>query len=241
LLLLPGLMCDARIWGPQLRAFADQGATAADYGDANSLEEMARRAIAPAPGRVSLVGHSMGARVALEVYRRWPERVERLALLDTGIHLPGPGEAGKRHALLALGRAEGIGRLVDEWLPPMVHPARRSDAALMEPLRDMAMAGGADRYEAQITALLGRQDVSALLPTIRCPTLVGVGRQDEWSPVEQHREIAAAIPDSELVIFEDAGHMAPVEAPDQVNAALRRWLAREPVNAAERILYGGRI
>ncbi|MGE5723023.1 MAG: alpha/beta fold hydrolase [Sphingomonadales bacterium] len=241
LLLLPGLMCDERIWAPQLREFAAQGAIAVPgYGDARSLVEMARRALAQAPAHFSLVGHSMGARVALEVFRLAPERVERLALLDTGIHLPKPNEAEKRYALRALGVREGIGRLVDEWLPPMVHPARRSDPALMEPLRAMAIAGGVERYEAQIEALLGRPDVLPLLGTIRCPTLVGVGRQDGWSPVEQHEAIAAMIPGAELAIFEDCGHMSPVEAPRQVNAALARWLGRETLIPTEHEANGGR-
>lgn len=228
-LLLPGLLCDARIWAAQVRDLADYGPIAVPgYGKARSIGEMAARALEVAPPRVSVVGHSMGARVALEIIRIAPERVERLALLDTGIHLPKPGEAEKRHALLALGRQEGMERLVDAWLPPMVLAERRSDRALMDPMRAMCLDGGIDLFEAQITALLGRPDVTELLPTIQCPTLVGVGRQDEWSPVEQHEAIAAAIPNAELVIFENCGHMSPVEAPDQVSAALRRWLAREP-------------
>ena len=108
----------------------------------------------------------------------------------------------------------------------MVHPARRDDEALMDPLRKMCVAAGVDRFESQIAALLSRRDATPLLPQIACPTLVGVGRQDEWSPPEQNEAVAAAIPGAEFVVFEECGHMAPVEAPDQVNAALRRWLAR---------------
>lgn len=226
-LLLPGLMCDDTIWEPQMRAFADLGPVAVPgYGAARSLAEMAACALALAPPTFSLVGHSMGARVALEVFRAAPARVERLALLDTGVHPLQPGEREKRFALLDLGRAEGIERLVDQWLPPMVHPDRRGDTRLMAPLHLMSRAGGLERVEAQITALIERPEVETLLGSIRCPTLVGVGRQDQWSPIEQHEQIAAAIPGAELVIFEDCGHMAPVEAPDQVNQALRRWLER---------------
>src|SRR5689334_19781281 len=98
LLLLPGLMCDKRIWAPQLAAFP--GAISAAYGGADSLPEMARRALAMAPERFSLVGHSMGGRVALEVFRQAPERVERIAIFSTGVHGVRPGEPEKRHALL---------------------------------------------------------------------------------------------------------------------------------------------
>jgi pimeloyl-ACP methyl ester carboxylesterase len=230
LLFLPGLLCDGRVWAQQARAFGSRDPVVIDgYGFADRLDKMARVALDRAPSTFSLVGHSMGARVALEIYRLVPERVERLALLDTGVHPPSAQEARKRHALLALGRAEGIDRLVDEWLPPMVGPAARRDPELMAELKAMSVKGGTERYAVQIEALLHRPDYRQMLAAIRCPTLVGVGRQDEWSPVEQHEEIAAAIPGSELVIFEDCGHMAPVEAPDQVNLALERWLAVEPV------------
>lgn len=224
LLLLPGLMCDATIWSAQARAFAPLGAAVAEYGHARSFGDMARRALELAPPRFSLAGHSMGARVALEVVRLAPERVERLALLDTGVHPVGPSEPAKRHALVELGRRDGVEALIDAWLPPMVHPARRADATFMQPLRAMCVRAGVALFAAQVEALLARPDPRPLLASLACPTLVGVGRQDEWSPLEQHREIAAAIPGSRLVIFEDAGHMAPFEAPDQVTAALDAWL-----------------
>jgi len=226
-LFLPGLLCDASVWLPQARAFADRGPVVVDgYGTADSLEAMARIALDQAPPAFSLVGHSMGARVALELLRIAPERVERLALLDTGVHPPGPGEADKRHALLALGREQGVDRLIEAWLPPMVGPQLREDEAFMEPLRAMVRKAGVETYARQIRALLGRPDYRPMLAGIRCPTLVGVGRQDEWSPVPQHEEIAALIPGAQLVIFEECGHMAPVEAPGQVNAALADWLRR---------------
>jgi pimeloyl-ACP methyl ester carboxylesterase len=227
LLLLPGLLCDDRIWAPQVAALAEFGPIAvAGYPGARSLAAMAAQALAAAPPRFALAGHSMGARVALEIYCRAPDRVARLALLDTGVHPPTGEEAAKRRALLEVATRDGIAAMVDRWLPPMVHPARRGDDAFMAPLREMAMAGGAARYADQVEALLGRPDFRPMLPAIACPTLVGVGRQDEWSPVDQNRAIAAAIPDAEFVIFEESGHMAPVEAPGQVSAALRLWLER---------------
>lgn len=227
LLLLPGLICDARIWRPQLDAFAGRAPVAVPgYGDADTLGAMAAHVLALAPPVFALVGHSMGARVALEVFRLAPERVERIALLDTGVHPPGPGEAEKRRALHDLGRREGMGALVDAWLPPMVHPDRRDEAVLIDPLRAMCVEAGLDAYSRQIEALIARPDQRPLLGLIRCPALVATGRQDDWSPPEQHRAIAAALPDADLVIFEDCGHMSPAERPDAVNAALGDWLAR---------------
>ena len=225
LLLLPGLICDDRLWAAQVEALADHDPVAVPgYPGARSLAAMAEHSLALAPPTFSLAGHSMGGRVALEILRMAPQRVERLALLDTGVHPPSEGEAAKRRALLEVARTEGIEAMVDLWLPPMVHPDRRGDAAFMAPLRAMAAAGGAERYADQIAAMIDRPDPLPLLPRIDCPTLIGVGRQDEWSPVEQNREIATVIPGADFVIFEDCGHMAPVEAPDQVSAALRRWL-----------------
>jgi pimeloyl-ACP methyl ester carboxylesterase len=228
LLMLPGLLCDRRIWTSQMARFAQFDPVAIDgYGDARSMEAMAQRVLAQAPARFSLVGHSMGARVAFEIYRAAPERVARLALLSTGVHAPAPGEAEKRHALLQVGREQGIDKLLDLWLPPMVGTRNRSDQHLMASLREMCRTGGVAQFEAQIEALLSRPEVENLLPSIACPTLVAVGRDDEWSPVKQHRAIAAGIPHAELTIFENCGHMCPAEAPDQVNAALEAWLERE--------------
>jgi len=228
LLLLPGLMCDQRIWAPQLAAFP--GARSAAYGDADSLAEMARRALAAAPPRFSLAGHSMGGRVALEVWRQAPERVERFAIFSTGVHGLRPGEPDKRHALLEIGRSQGFEALIEAWLPPMIGPDQRDNKPLVEEMWQMCRDAGFDGCERQITALLNRPEVESLLPSITCPTLVGVGRDDAWAPPAQHEPIAAAVPGATLEIFEHCGHMAPVEAPDAFNAALERWLAREPAH-----------
>jgi len=229
LYLLPGLMCDDRIWAAQVVALAEYSPVAVGgYGDARSLETMARRVLASAPQKISLAGHSMGGRVALEIFRLAPERIERLALLDTGVHPVVPGEREKRMALLELGRREGIEALVDAWLLPMLHPDRRRDADFVAPLREMCMKGGIARFENQVTALLERPDASALLAAIRCPALVGVGSDDAWASVEQHRAMAAAIAGAKLVIFPRAGHMTPVEAPGEVTAALHDWLELRP-------------
>jgi pimeloyl-ACP methyl ester carboxylesterase len=114
--------------------------------------------------------------------------------------------------------------LCEAWLPPMVHSDRATDADFMRPLREMVASFTPELFAGQVAALLNRPDPAPVLPTIACPVLIGVGRQDAWSPPAQHEPIAAAIPGSRLVIFENAGHMAPYEAPDQVMAAMREWL-----------------
>jgi pimeloyl-ACP methyl ester carboxylesterase len=224
LILLPGLMCDARIFAAQLRAFP-AAIGAAGYGEAARLTAMAQLVLDEAPRRFALLGHSMGARVALEVFRLAPDRVARLALVSTGVHLPNTDEAPKRHALRDLGRQKGMAALVDAWLPPMVAPARQSDEALLAPLRRMCIDAGLARFEAQIEALLNRPEVERLLPRIDVPTLVAVGGEDRWSPPVQHEDFAARIPGATLTVIEGAGHMLPAEAPDALNAAIAAWLA----------------
>ncbi|HSI19290.1 MAG TPA: alpha/beta hydrolase [Sphingomonas sp.] len=206
----------------------DQAIPAVDYGLADDLAEIAEHVLASAPARFALLGHSMGARVALEIVRRSPARVKRLALVSTGVHLPTTEEAPKRHALRDLGRMQGMAALVDAWLPPMVAPSRRADASFLAPLREMCIQAGLPRFEAQITALLARPEVESLLPLLTCPVLVAVGSEDRWSPPEQHAAIAALIQRAQFVVIEGAGHMLPVEAPGPLNRAIAAWL-RQPV------------
>jgi pimeloyl-ACP methyl ester carboxylesterase len=225
LLFLPGLACDARIYAPQLAAFPDSRAIDG-YGTADTLRQMARIALDQAPASFDLFGHSMGGRVALEVYRLAPERVRRLALASTGVHSLREGEAASRRALQAIGWNQGFDQLIDTWLPPMVAEAHRADPQIYPPLRQMNLEAGQAVFDAQIHALINRAETESLLPQIACPTLVMTGELDTWSPPAQHAAIAAAIPNSELVIVPGAGHMIQLEAPDAVNAAIARWLAR---------------
>jgi pimeloyl-ACP methyl ester carboxylesterase len=225
LLLLPGLACDARIYAPQLAAFPDSRAVDG-YGTADTLTEMARIALDQAPESFDLLGHSMGGRVALEVYRQAPERVRRLALVSTGVHSLREGEAAKRRALQTIGWNHGFDKLIDEWLPPMVAEANRAEPEIYEPLQQMNVEAGQEVFDAQIHALVNRPEVESLLPQIACPTLVMTGELDAWSPPAQHEAIAAALPNSELVIVPGAGHMIQLEAPEAVNNAITRWLER---------------
>ena len=231
LLFLPGLICDARTFAPQLAAFPDSRAVDG-YGTADSLEAMARVALDQAPESFDLFGHSMGGRVALEVVRLAPERVRRLALASTGVHPLGADEPAKRAALQAIGHERGFEALVDAWLPPMVAVANRAIPEFYEPIRQMCLDQGQAVFDTQISALLGRPEQQSLLPRIACPTLVITGELDAWSPPAQHRDIAAAIPDSTLVTVEGAGHMLPLEAPEALNRAIAHWLAREAAEPA---------
>ncbi len=230
LLLLPGLLCDAAVWAPMLPSLeAAADCRIADYADARSLTEMAERVLADAPPSFALAGHSMGGRVALEIVRRAPGQVSRLALLDTGFRARPAGPAGaeekaRRLALLTLARESGMRAMAREWVRPMVHPDRRDDRALIDAILDMFERRTASEFAGQIEALLARPDTTALLRSIACPALVLCGREDGWSTCAQHREMAALIPNARLAIVERCGHMAPMERPREVASALLAWL-----------------
>lgn len=237
LLLLPGLLCDRAAWSPVLPQLGTAArCSIAEYADERSLVAMADRVLRDAPPTFALAGHSMGGRVALEIVRRAPGRVERLALLDTGYRAQADGTAGaderaRRLALLALAQAKGMRAMAREWVQPMVDPARLADNALIDTILDMFERRTPSQFAGQIEALLARPDATALLPTIACPTLVLCGRADGWSTPAQHEEMAALIPRSRLAIVDDCGHMAPMERPQAIADAMLAWLHASPLGA----------
>ena len=238
LLLLPGIVCDHAAWDPVIATLSRFGVCQVhETGPDRTLGAMAERVLAAAPPTFALAGHSMGGRVAIEVVRRAPGRVERLALLDTGIRPLAAGAAGDderagRYALLALARRDGLRVMGRAWVRRMVHPDRLEDTSLIEAILDMIERQTPDRFEAQIEALLARPDGGPVLRSVDCPTLVLCGRQDGWSPVAQHEEIAAMTPGSRLEIIDDCGHMSTMERPAEVGSALLRWL-RAPTETRE--------
>jgi pimeloyl-ACP methyl ester carboxylesterase len=235
LYLLPGLLCDGTVWETQAAALSEHWEVRIPlFRGLDSFDAMARAVLDDAPATFALAGHSMGGRVALEVIAAAADRVERLALLDTGVHGVRPGEAADRQQLLDLAAERGMAAVARAWAPPMVHPARRDDATLMNAIYAMVERYAPAEFHGQVRALLGRRDATPLLPDISCPTLVLCGREDDWSPPAQHEEIAAAIPGAVLEVVEDCGHMATMERPGEVTGALRRWLEDAPAATAPR-------
>ncbi len=228
--LLPGLLCDHAVWAGPQATLGPAHVLVPDYGTLASITDMARHVLAQVPAqRFALAGHSMGGRVALEVLRLAPQRVQRLALLDTGIDPLPAGPAGlderaRRLALLALAQAQGMRAMGRQWAHGMVHPARLG-TPLFDAVLDMIERRTPAVFQAQIHALLARPDARGLLPRISCPTLLLCGRQDTWSPPDRHEQMHALLPGSRLVMVEDSGHMAPMEQPAAVSAALQDWLA----------------
>lgn len=221
-LLIPGLLCDCTVWGPIL---ARLPAEVADLSTQDNLTWMAEDMLGRHPGPLRVAGHSMGARVAMEIARLAPGRIEKLALLDTGIHPLRDGETAKRTEIVQFAYDKGMEALAERWLPPMVAPCNQANPALMAKLRAMVLRMSPDLHARQIKALVDRPDASAYVAQIACPVLLGVGRQDAWSPVAQHEDILALIPDAQLHVFENAGHFAPIEQPDAVAEKLVPFLA----------------
>lgn len=230
LLLLPGLLCDAAVWAPVLPRLALVAeCRIPEYADETSLGAMAERVLATAPPTFAVAGHSMGGRVALEIVRRAPQRVERLAVLDSGYRTRPDGAAGEqeragRLALLGIARTQGMRAMASAWVQPMVHPARRDDAALIRAILDMFERRTPAQYAGQIEALLARPDATEVLRSVACPTLILGGREDGWSPPAQQQEMAALVRGARLAIVDDCGHMATMERPEDVAAALTDWL-----------------
>jgi pimeloyl-ACP methyl ester carboxylesterase len=227
LVLLPGLLCDAALWAPQVEALSDLCRVfVADLTRDDTISAMAARVLAEAPtGRFALAGLSMGGYVAMEIMRRAPERVARLALLDTRARLDSQEETERRQELIRIAQQErGFTPVTNRMLPLLVHPDRIKDAPLAEVIRGMAERVGVEGYVRQQTAIMSRADSRSDLGRIACPTLILCGRQDLLTPLAMHEELAALIPGARLVVVEHCGHLSTLERPEEVNAALRAWL-----------------
>jgi pimeloyl-ACP methyl ester carboxylesterase len=234
LLLIPGLLSDVAAWQPVADRLAPiANVEIADLSGLTSLPGAAQALLDQYPGSLCVAGHSMGARIALEMVRCTPQRIEKLALLDTGTHPVREGEREKRQVLVDLAYSEGMRALAQRWLPPMVHPDRLTDEKLMTTLTDMVLRFTPQQHEHQINALLNRLDGDPILQQVRCPVLLLVGKDDQWSPPQQHRDMLQHLGHAlsiKLVEIDHAGHFAPTECPQLVAAAMAAWLMDEVRN-----------
>ncbi|HXZ01409.1 MAG TPA: alpha/beta fold hydrolase [Stellaceae bacterium] len=225
LILLPGLLCDAALWTPQTEALSDiADARVADLTRDESLPLMAARVLAEAPERFALAGLSMGGYLAQEIMRQAPQRVTRLALLDTSARADTPERLAVRRDLMALAQKGAFKGITPRMLPQWLHPDHLADRALRRIVADMAQRVGRDAYLRQMRAIMARPDGREDLRRIRVPTLVLCGREDQATPLALHEEIADLIPGAEFNVVERCGHLSTLEQPRAVTAALRAWL-----------------
>ena len=225
LVLLPGLLCDERLWTTQA---ADLVATRAvhipDLTRDASIAAMAQRVLAEAPPRFALGALSMGGYVAFEILRQAPERVARLALFDTMASPDAPERAAQRRALLELaerGRSLGIS---PQLLPRLIH-ASRLGTPVADTVLAMGKAVGKAAFLRQQQSIIDRPDSRPTLAQIQVPTLIVVGAQDQLTPPAEAELMHAGIQDSRLVVLDDCGHLPPLELPEHTSALLREWLA----------------
>jgi pimeloyl-ACP methyl ester carboxylesterase len=224
LLFLPGLLCDAQLWKAQAEALSNVAVcTIADLTRDNCISAMAERALSVAPPRFCLAALSMGGYVAFEMMRQAPERVLRLALLDTSAAPDSFERQTQRQATISslqLGRFAGV---TSRLLPRLVHASHVS-GAVGDEVRTMAARVGGEAFLRQQTAILGRTDSRPVLSAIKVPTLVAVGDSDVLTPIADALEIHENIAGSTFMVIKDCGHLPALERPEETSQALLHWL-----------------
>ena len=227
LVLLPGMMCDARLFAPQVAALsAERAVMVAPIHHHDTTAALADAVLAAAPARFALAGLSMGGIVAMEVVARAPERVTRLACLDTNGEAETPEVAARRGPQMEKVAAGGLRAVMRDEMKPNYLADGPRRGAILDLCMAMAEALGPDAFARQSRALMTRPDQRDALRAFPRPVLALCGAQDALCPVHRHDTIAALAPDAALVVIKGAGHLPTLERPEETTAALRGWLAR---------------
>ncbi len=226
LVLVPGLTCTARLYGSQIVALWPFGQVAvADHRRDADMAAIAARILKDAPPRFALAGLSMGGYIALAMLRLAPERIARLALLDTSARPDTPEQTAGRHAQIAMAQSGRYSEIPDLSIPRYLNAKHQRDERLTGIVRQMIAETGPEAFVLQLKAIMSRPDSRPMLASIRCPTLVVVGDADVATPPELNREIADCIPGAKLTVIPDSGHLTTLEQPGAVNATLAEWLS----------------
>ena len=225
ILLIPGLASSARVYNPVVPAlWRLTSVMVANHIRDDSMAAIARRILAEAPPRFALAGHSMGGYIAFEIMRQAPERVERLALVNTQARPDTPESTANRRAQMAAAETGNYDKAMDAFYQMLIHPSRRDDAGLRQVMREMFADITPEDFVRQQTAIIGRPDSRPTLSAIRCPTLVLTGDQDLLLPHHLSEEMAEEISGAMLVTIPQCGHMPQFERPDATIAALTDWM-----------------
>ena len=225
-LLVPGLNCDARVYAGVAQALWPFGpVTIASHQTGDRMETIAKAILADAPPRFALIGFSMGGYICFEILRQAPERVLKLGLLDTTARPDSEESTANRRRMIALARKGRFIDAIEQTFPRSVHEENAGSSDLYAIHRGMAEANGPAIYEQQQEAIIHRQDSRPSLAAIKVPTLVVVGEGDQITPPDAAREMHEAIAGSRLLVVPRAGHLALLEQPEPVHAALKEWAA----------------
>ncbi len=226
LVLLPGMMCDARLFGPQIADLSvDHCVTVAPITQGGRVEDIATLLLGRLPERFALAGLSMGGIVAMEILRRAPGRVSRLALLDTNPLAETPQTAAAREPQIVAARAGRLRDVMRDEMKPKYLADGPAQKDVLDLVMQMAETLGPEVFVRQSRALQRRPDQQATLRKCRLPTLVLCGAEDTLCPVKRHEFMAELIPQARLVVVEGAGHLPTLEQPDATTRALRDWMA----------------
>lgn len=224
LVFLPGFMCDRRLFAPQIAGLGEDIECLTKIVAKSTIGQMADAVLATAPKTFALAGLSMGGIIALEIMTRAPQRVSRLALMDTTPLADAPANRDVRTRQIADVHAGRLDAVIRDELKPAYLVDGPNKPAILETCMDMARTLGPDVFEQQSLALRDRLGLEEVLHTIRVPTLVLCGAQDRLCPPERHRAMNAAIPHSKLKLISGAGHLPTLEQPEATTAALAAWL-----------------
>ena len=225
LVLVPGLLCTRALFAAQIAEL--EGDVSISVGSDTrhaTMAGIAEAILSDAPDRFALAGLSMGGYIAFEILRQAPERVERLALLDTNARADRPEQSAQRRDLVSLATKNGLGAVQDILTPLLIHESRVGDTALVATLRQMADDVGVEGFGRQQEAIITRADNRAFLHQITCPTLIVVGAQDQLTPPKVAAEMADGISAAELEIVPECGHLSTLERPDVVTELMKKWL-----------------
>lgn len=225
LVMIPGLLCDARLWAHQSEHLADiADCMVADITGAESVDALADIVLAAAPEQFALAGLSMGGYVAHAIMRRAPGRVTRLALIDTSARADNADQLARRKQLIDMTKYGKFRGVTDRLLPILIHADRLGETELTDEIKKMAEAVGSEGFTRQQNAIMGRPDSRPFLIEYGVPSLVVCGRQDALTPLEHAEEMAAGIPGARLAVIEDCGHLSTMEQPQAATALMRQWL-----------------
>jgi pimeloyl-ACP methyl ester carboxylesterase len=225
ILLVPGVACSSRIFSPVVPALWRFGpVTVANHIRDDNMGAIARRILAEAPPRFALAGHSMGGYIAFEIMRQAPERVAKLALMNTQARPDTLEATTRRRSLMERTRSGDYRGVLDELFPVFVHPSRHGDAGLRRIVDDMGEDVGPEAYIRQQVAVISRPDSRPTLAWIKCPTLVLTCDTDNTVPNTLSDEMANGIPGAKLVVLPNCGHLPQLEQPQATADALVEWL-----------------
>jgi pimeloyl-ACP methyl ester carboxylesterase len=225
LVLLPAFMTTKALWRHQIDELADiADIQVIELSNYDSVEGMAGAVLEQAPEKFALAGLSLGGFTAFKIIKAAPERITRLALIDTTARSDPQERIEGRKAMIELAEAGRFDEAVEPYLQMIQNPENPFTEEVFDAVRDMAQKVGPEGLIRQQTAMINRGDSRDGLADISCPTVVICGRQDQPAPLDHSEEIAGAIPNAQLVVIEDCGHFSAIERPDEVTAIMRDWL-----------------